>query len=202
MGFDFISGMEKVFFSLFASQRQHFNVQDTVDALINKLSSALKVNPRDCQFIHCEEVVSDWFNLTLELPKRKEVLDQLCFDALNKALWLAQCGVTAVKIGDKSEIHMQSLITPSVLASLTPEADLPCTEGKMLLLKVAYSTYQQPVLLEIHVTENLEKFGGRGVLLNVRDGRAGEKKTNCVRRRADFNRAVILEAAICSISFW
>ena len=194
--------MEKVFFSLFASQRQHFNVHDTVDALINKLSSALKVNPRDCQFIHCEEVVSDWFNLTLELPKRKEVLDQLCFDALNKALWLAQCGVTAVKIGDKSEIHMQSLITPSVLASLTPGADLPCTEGKMLLLKVAYSTYQQPVLLEIHVTENLEKFGGGGVLLNVRDGRAGEKKTNWVRRRADFNRAVILEAAICSISFW
>ena len=201
MGFDFISGMEKVFFSLFASQRQHFNVQDTVDSLINKLSSALKVNPGDCQFIHCEEVVSNWFNLTLELPKRKEVLDQLCFDALNKALWLAQCGVTAVKIGDKSEIHLQSLITPSVLASLTPGADLPCTEGKMLLLKVAYSTYQQPVLLEIHVTENLEKFGG-GVLLNVRDGRAGEKKRNCVRRRTDFNRAVILEAAIYSISFW
>ena len=131
--------MEKVCLS-FTSQRQHFNVQNTVDALINKLSSALKVNRRDCHFIHCEEVVSNWFNLTLELPKRKEVLDQLCFDALDKAQWLTQCGVKVVKIGDKSEIHVQSLITPSVLIAITPGADFPCTEGNLLLLALAYST--------------------------------------------------------------
>ena len=176
MGFDFISGMEKVLFSLFASQRQYFNVEDTVDALINKLSSALKVNPRDCHFIHCEEIASNWLNIIFELPKRKEVLDKLCFDALDKALWLVQCGVAAVKIGDKSEIHMKSLVTPSVLASITPGADLLYAEGKMLLLTIAYSTYQRPVVLEIRVTQNLKKFGG-GVLLNVRDGRAGEKKS-------------------------
>ena len=133
--------MEKVFFA-FTSQRQHFNVQNTVDTLINKLNGALKVNPRDCHFIHCEEVVSDWFKLTLELPKRKEVLDQLCFDALDKAHWLAHCGVKAVKVGDKSAIHVQSFLTPSVLTSITPGADLPCTQGKMLLLTVAYSTHR------------------------------------------------------------
>ena len=93
--------------------------------------------------------------MIFELPNRREVLDKLCLNALEKEPWLAQCGVTAVKTGDKSEIHMQSLIPRSVPTSITG-ADLPFTQGKMLILIVAYSTYQQPVLLEIHAPGRLD----------------------------------------------
>lgn len=61
------------------------------------------------------------------------MLDRLCLNALEKEPWLAQCGVKAVKIGDKSEIHMQP-ITRSVPTSIAGAgAELPCAQGRMLL---------------------------------------------------------------------
>lgn len=105
----------------------------TKDAMIKNMSNFLKVDPRECHFKEHGEVAPDWFNLMFELPNKKTVLDVLCLNALEKAPWLAQCGVKAVKIGDKSEIYMQSPITRSVPTSIA-EADLPCTQGRMLLL--------------------------------------------------------------------
>lgn len=89
--------MEKVCFS-FASQRQHFIVPDTVGALTNSMNLVLRIDPSECHFIKCEEVASNWFNLMFELPNRREVVDKLCLNALEKEPWLAQCGVRAVKI--------------------------------------------------------------------------------------------------------
>lgn len=131
--------MEKVCFS-FASQRQHFIVPDTVGALTNSMNLVLRIDPSECHFIKCEEVASNWFNLMFELPNRREVVDKLCLNALEKEPWLAQCGVRAVKIGDKSEIHMQTPITRSVPTSIAEanvptsiaEANLPCSQGRML----------------------------------------------------------------------
>ncbi|CAH3188528.1 unnamed protein product [Porites lobata] len=127
--------MEKVCFS-FASQRQHFIVPDTVGALTNSMNLVLRIDPSECHFIKCEEVASNWFNLMFELPNRREVVDKLCLNALEKEPWLAQCGVRAVKIGDKSEIHMQTPITRSVPTSIAEanvptsiaEANLPCSQ--------------------------------------------------------------------------
>ena len=101
--------------------------------MIKNMSNVLKVDPRECHFKEHGEVAPDWFNLMFELPNKKTVLDVLCLNALEKAPWLAQCGVKAVKIGDKSEIYMQSPITRSVPTSIA-EADLPCAQGRMLLL--------------------------------------------------------------------
>lgn len=66
------------------------------------------------------------------------MLDRLCLNALEKEPWLAQCGVRAVKIGDKSEIHMQPITrsVPSLPTSIVG-AELPCAQGRMLL----YSQY-------------------------------------------------------------
>ena len=108
-------------------------MENTVDAMIKNMSSALKIDPRECHFIQSGEVASDWFNPMFELPNKKTLLDVLCLSALEKAPWLAQCGVKAVKIADKSEIYMQSPITRSVPTSIA-EAHLPCTQGRMLLL--------------------------------------------------------------------
>ena len=104
-----------------------------MDVLKRNMSSVLKVEPRECHFIQCV-VVSNWFNLIFELPKRKEMLDRLCLNALEKEPWLAQCGVRAVKIGDKSEIHMQPITrsVPSLPTSIAG-AELPCAQGRMLL---------------------------------------------------------------------
>ena len=124
------AAMEKVCFS-FASQRQHFIVPDTVGALTNSMNLVLCIDPSECHFIKCEEVASNWFNLMFELPNRREVVDKLCLNALEKEPWLAQCGVRAVKIGDKSEIHMQSPITRSVPTSIA-EANLSSSQGRML----------------------------------------------------------------------
>ena len=107
---------------------------DTVDALINSMNLVLRVDPRECHFIKCEEVASNWFNLMFELPNRREVVDKLCLNALEKEPWLAQCGVKAVKIGDKSEIHMQEPTTGFLPKSIA-RADLPSsTLGTMLFL--------------------------------------------------------------------
>lgn len=102
-----------------------------MDVLKNSMNLFLGIYPSECQFIFCNEVAPNKFKMIFELPNRREVLDKLCLNALEKEPWLAQCGVTAVKIGDKSEIHMQSLIPRSVPTSITG-ADLPFTQGKML----------------------------------------------------------------------
>lgn len=99
--------------------------------LINSMNLFLGIDPRECHFICCNEVAPNKFKLIFELPNRREVLDKLCLNALEKEPWLARCGVTAVKIGDMSEIHMRSLIPRSVPTSITG-ADLPFTQGKML----------------------------------------------------------------------
>ena len=104
---------------------------DTVDALKNSMNLVLRIDPSECHFIKCEEVASNWFNLVFELPNRREVVDKLYLNAFEKEPWLAQCGVRAVKIGDKSEIHMQSPITRSVPTSIA-EANIPCSQGRML----------------------------------------------------------------------
>ena len=125
--------METVRFSI-ASQRQHFNELDFVDELINSMNLALRIDPSECHFIESEEVASNWFNLTFELPNRREVVDELCLNALEKEPWLAQCGVRAVKIGDEPEIHVQAPITRFLPKSIV-RADLPSsTQGRMLFL--------------------------------------------------------------------
>lgn len=107
---------------------------DTVDALINSMNLVLRVDPRECLFIKCEEVASNWFNLMFELPNRREVVDKLCLNALEKEPWLTQCGVKAVKIGDKSEIHVQAPITGFLPKSIA-RADLQSSaQGRMLFL--------------------------------------------------------------------
>ena len=95
------------------------------------MNRVLRIAPRECHFVTCEEVASNWFNLVFELPNRREVVDKLCLNALEKEPWLAKCGVRAVKIGHKSEIHMQSPIRRSVPTSIA-EANLPCSQGRML----------------------------------------------------------------------
>lgn len=102
-----------------------------MDALINSMNLVLRIDPSECHFINCEEVALTWFNLIFELPNRREVLDQLCLNALEKEPWLAQCGVRAVKIGKKSEIHMQTPITRSVPTSIAG-ANLPSSQGRMV----------------------------------------------------------------------
>ena len=109
---------------------------DTVDALINSMNLVLRIDPSECHYIKCEEVASNWFNLMFELPNRREVVDKLCLNALEKEPWLAQCGVKAVKIGDKSEIHVQAPITGFLPKSIV-RADLPSsTQGTMLFLSL------------------------------------------------------------------
>ena len=69
-----------------------------------------------------------------ELPDRREVVDKLCLNALEKEPWLTRCGVKAVKIGDKSEIHVQAPITGFPPKSIA-RADIPSsTQGTMLFL--------------------------------------------------------------------
>lgn len=117
--------VEMVCFS-FAVRREHFNKQETMDALLNNMSGALGVDPGQCRLVRCEEDAVNWFNLILELPKRKELLDGLRNSAITKAPWLAHCGVKVVRIGKEAEIHMQSPITPSPLTSI--RADVPCIQ--------------------------------------------------------------------------
>ena len=101
-----------------------------MDALLNNMSGALGVDPGQCRLVRCEEDAVNWFNLILELPKRKELLDGLRNSAITKAPWLAHCGVKVVRIGKEAEIHMQSPITPSPLTSI--RADVPCIQGELL----------------------------------------------------------------------
>ena len=125
--------METVRFSI-ASQRQHFNEIEFVIELINSMILALRIDPSECHFIKCEEIASNWFNLMFELPNRREVVDKLCLNALEKEPWLTQCGVKAVKIGDKSEIHVQAPITGFLPKSIA-RADLQLSaQGRMLFL--------------------------------------------------------------------
>ena len=81
--------METVRFSI-ASQRQHFNELEFVDELINSMNLVLRIDPSECHFIKSEEVASNWFNLMFELPNRREVVDKLRLNALEKEPWLAQ----------------------------------------------------------------------------------------------------------------
>ena len=107
---------------------------DTVNTLINSMNLVLRIDPSECHFIKCEEVASNWFNLMFELPDRREVVDKLCLNALEKEPWLTRCGVKAVKIGDKSEIHVQAPITGFPPKSIA-RADIPSsTQGTMLFL--------------------------------------------------------------------
>ena len=107
--------MELVHFS-FAAQRSDFNMEVTRDMLTASMCAALRTCRREelC-FAGCQEDVLNWFNLTFEIPNRRELLDILRRDALKKEEWLSACGVKAVMIGDEAQIVLQP-ITP--LASL------------------------------------------------------------------------------------
>lgn len=69
-----------------------------------------------------------------ELPNRREVVDKLCLNALEKEPWLTQCGVKAVKIGDKSEIHVQAPITGFLPKSIARGDLQSSAQGRMLFL--------------------------------------------------------------------
>ena len=124
------SAVERVCFS-FVVQRQNFNIKATVDVLLNNMSGALHVDPGECHHVQCQEDAENWFNLILELPKRKELLDDLRNAAIMKAPWLAQCGVKAVRIGEEAGIHLQSPITRSFPTCI--KDDRACAQGEMLL---------------------------------------------------------------------
>ena len=105
--------MELVHFS-FASQEKDFNMDISREMLKVSLCAALRTccGPEELCFVGCEEDALNWFNLTFQIPNRRELLDVLRHDALKKEAWLSLCGVKAVMIGDEAQIVLQP-ITPS-----------------------------------------------------------------------------------------
>lgn len=117
---------------LFSGQRGNFNIQATTDSLLNSMGNVLSVEPGECRYIQYEEVAENWFRLKFELPNRRDLLDCLTQNALKKALWLANCGIKAVRIGTNSEIYIQSPITRSMPAPIGAEPrQIP---GEMFLM--------------------------------------------------------------------
>ncbi|KAL9955973.1 hypothetical protein ACROYT_G037382 [Oculina patagonica] len=104
--------MEVVCFSI-GAQRTDLNVKDTEGKLMPTMCAALNIDPSEIHRVGSEGVGGNWFNLTFEIPKRKEVLDTLRWAAIEKKSWLGLCGVKAVTIGNESQILMQP-VTRSV----------------------------------------------------------------------------------------
>lgn len=97
------------------------------------LCAALRTccRPEELCFVRCEEDALNWFNLTFQIPNRRELLDVLRHDALKKEAWLSVCGVKAVMIGDEAQIVLQP-ITP--LASMM-EASSPGELSGLITVK-------------------------------------------------------------------
>jgi len=121
------SAGEMVHFS-FAVQRKDFNIEATKTTLLASMCAALHANPEELCFVQCQEVAVNWFDLTFEIPNRKELLDVLRCDAIKKAPWLSVCAVKAVRIGKEAQIVMQPL-TRSLSASVEADSD---TQGELL----------------------------------------------------------------------
>ena len=101
------------------SQKTDHNVEVTKDRLVMGMTAALGINPSEIRLIGSEEKSDSWFDLTFEIPNKKEVLDNLRWAAIYKKPWLSLCGVKSVTIGIESQILMQP-ITRSL--SLTIQA--------------------------------------------------------------------------------
>lgn len=102
------SAMEIARFTIGAQRTDH-NVKDAKDKLVISMCAALHINPSEICLGESEEVGDNWFNLTFEIPNRREVLDTLRWAAIHKDPWLGLCGVKAVTIGRESQILMQPI---------------------------------------------------------------------------------------------
>lgn len=91
------------------AQRTDHNVKDAERNLVLSMCAALHINPSEIRLVGSEEVGDNWFNLTFEIPHRREVLDTLRWAAIDKEPWLGLCGVKAVTIGRESQILMQPI---------------------------------------------------------------------------------------------
>lgn len=111
------TAMELVCFSV-GLQRTDDNVKATERNLVLSMCAGLRINPSEIHFVGSEQVGDNWCNLTFEIPKRKEMLNNLRWAAINKEHWLNLCGVKAVKIGNESQILLQP-ITRSLSLTLT-----------------------------------------------------------------------------------
>jgi len=141
---------EMVHFS-FAVQRKDFNIEATKTTLLASMCAALHANPEELCFVQCQEVAVNWFDLTFEIPNRKELLDVLRCDAIKKAPWLSVCAVKAVRIGKEAQIIMQPL-TRSLSASVEADSDTqdtPCchNDKKLDVIVVVDCAMSNPVVM-------------------------------------------------------
>ncbi|KAJ7373679.1 Caspase 8, apoptosis- cysteine peptidase, like 2 [Desmophyllum pertusum] len=75
------------------AQRTDLNVKIAEDRLVLSMCAALHIDPSEIRLVGSEEVGDNWFNITFEIPKRKQVLDTLRWAAIQKEPWLTLCGV-------------------------------------------------------------------------------------------------------------
>lgn len=121
--------METVCFAI-GAQKTDLNVKATEDKLRPSMCGALNIDPSQMCLVGSEEVGdNNWFNLIFEIPERKEVLDKLRWDAIEKKAWLSLCGVKAVTIGSESQILLQPV---------TRSFPLTLTAGEFLFLTVMF----------------------------------------------------------------
>ena len=115
--FSFSAAMETVCFAI-GAQKTNLNVKAAEDKLRPSMCGALNIDPSEMHLAGSEEVGDNWFNLIFEIPERKEVLEKLRWDAIEKKPWLSLCGVKAVTIGNESQILLQP-VTRSLSQTLT-----------------------------------------------------------------------------------
>ena len=109
-----LSAMVMVHFS-FLGRSQDVNLQCTSDSLLSNMSRALCIGPEDLSCVQCQEDASCWFNITVQMPDKKELLDTLRYQAIGKAKWLQNCAVKAVRIGDEAQILLQPITSSTFM---------------------------------------------------------------------------------------
>lgn len=76
------TAMVMVHFS-FLGRSQDVNLQCTSDSLLSNMSRALCIGPEDLSCVQCQEDASCWFNITVQMPDKKELLDTLRYQAID-----------------------------------------------------------------------------------------------------------------------
>lgn len=130
------TAMVMVHFS-FLGRSQDVNLQCTSDSLLSNMSRALCIGPEDLSCVQCQEDASCWFNITVQMPDKKELLDTLRYQAIGKAKWLQNCAVKAVRIGDEAQILLQPITSSTFMMTDSSTDDQRIHNDKKLDLIVA-----------------------------------------------------------------
>lgn len=132
-------GVEVVCFS-FGMQGADINVKQN---LVHNLIDYLGLDPSEIHLEGSEQVGVNWWNVICRIPKRKEMLDNLRWAAVQKLPWLNHCGVKAVQIGNESQILLQPITRSHTL--ITPDCNH--NDKNLDLILVIDCALSNPVLL-------------------------------------------------------